>query len=67
MLFSTDDSENYIYVVSSKEHDTKPIVKALNESFSGKGGGKPNYAQGKIVSDSKDKIISFAEDILKAI
>lgn len=61
MLFSTDDNENYIYVVSSKEHDTKPIVKALNETFSGKGGGRPNYAQGKIVSDSKEKIIAFIE------
>ena len=65
MLFSTDDNENYIYVISSAERDTKPIVKALNESFSGKGGGKPNYAQGKIVSDSKEKIIAFAEETLK--
>ena len=65
MLFSTDDDENYIYVVSSATHDTKPIVKALNDAFNGKGGGKPNYAQGKIISDSKEKIIAFAEENLK--
>lgn len=67
MLFSTDDDENYIYVVSSATHDTKPLVKSLNEAFEGKGGGKPNYAQGKIVSDAKDKIIAFAEENLKTI
>lgn len=67
MLFSTDDDENYIYVVSSAKHDTKPLVKALNEAFDGKGGGKPNYAQGKIISDLKEKIEAFAEEIFKTI
>jgi len=61
LLFSISDEGNYIYVVSSKTEDTRPVVKALNEAFSGKGGGKPNYAQGKIVSDSEDKIKAFAE------
>ena len=55
--------ENYIYVVSSKTEDTRPIVKNLNAAFEGKGGGKPNYAQGKIISDSEEKIKAFAEGI----
>lgn len=63
LLFSSSDEENYIYVVSSKTEDTRPIVKNLNAAFEGKGGGKPNYAQGKIISDSEEKIKSFAEGI----
>ncbi len=63
LLFSSSDGENYIYVVSSKTEDTRPIVKSLNAAFEGKGGGKSNYAQGKIISDSEEKIKSFAEGI----
>ncbi len=63
LLFSTSDGENYIYVVSSKTEDTRPIVKSLNVDFEGKGGGKPNYAQGKIISHSEEKIKEFARGI----
>ena len=62
MLFSANDGENYIYAVGSREHDTRPIVKELNEAFDGKGGGKPNYAQGKIVSHSIEAIKAFVEE-----
>lgn len=62
MLFSTNDGENYIYAVGSREYDTRPIVKALNEAFEGKGGGKPNYVQGKIVSRSIEEIKAFVEE-----
>ena len=62
MLFSTNDGENYIYAIGSREHDTRPVVKALNEAFNGKGGGKPDYAQGKIVSQSVEEIKKFIEE-----
>lgn len=62
MLFSANDGDNYIYAVGSREHDTRPIVKELNEAFEGKGGGKPNYAQGKIVSHSIEAIKAFVEE-----
>ncbi|MBR5543804.1 MAG: hypothetical protein IKU65_06900 [Oscillospiraceae bacterium] len=64
LLFSTNDRENYIYVVSGVR-DIRAIVKSLNDTFDGKGGGKPNYAQGKIVSGSTETIRTFAEEILK--
>ncbi len=63
LLFSTDDEKNYIYVMSSKEEDIRTAVKALNDAFEGKGGGKPNYAQGKITADSEEKIKEFIENI----
>ena len=62
LLFSTDDGQNYIYIISSKDADIRPAVKALNDAFVGKGGGKPNYAQGKIAG-SEEKIKEFVEKL----
>ncbi len=64
MLFSSEDNENYIYVISNASGDTRLTVKLLNEEFNGKGGGKQNYAQGKIVCNSIEEIKSFAEKLL---
>lgn len=50
VLLSKAD-EGYIYVVASKVRDVREIVKELNAKFSGKGGGKPDYAQGKIADE----------------
>jgi len=65
VLISKIDGENYIYVVSSKERDVREIVSFLNKSFNGKGGGKPDYAQGKLIVSSKEALIKTIEEILK--
>ncbi len=62
LLFSTDDEKNYIYIISSSDADIRPTVKALNDAFNGKGGGKPNYAQGKIAG-SEEKIKEFVKKL----
>ncbi len=59
-FFSEDEKGAFSYIISSATLDVRDIVKALNEKFSGKGGGRPNYAQGKITG-SKEDIISFFE------
>ena len=64
LLFSTDDEKNYIYVISSCDADIRPAVKLLNDAFAGKGGGRPNYAQGKIIADSEDKIKELVSDLI---
>jgi len=64
VLLSEAEASNYIYVVSSEKNDVKPIVAELNLAFGGKGGGKPNYAQGKISAESKEEIKSFLEKVL---
>ncbi len=63
-LFSSEDGENYIYVISSTNRDIKPIVKSVNDALDGRGGGKGNFAQGKIVSDSTEEIENFLKEIL---
>ena len=58
-LFSNTDENNYIYVVSSKEKNVRELVQELNKTFNGKGGGRDTYAQGKIISDSREDIKKF--------
>lgn len=61
-FFSLSDENNYSYVVASKNSDVRDIVKNLNTTFNGKGGGRPNYAQGKIEADKSD-ITAFFENM----
>lgn len=60
-LFSQGENDDYSYVVASDSTDIRDTVRKLNESFCGKGGGRPNYAQGKITA-KKDDILSFFEN-----
>ena len=64
ILLSKADTNNYIYVVSSSENDVRTIVTSLNASFNGKGGGKDNYAQGKLTSDSESALTDYINSIL---
>ena len=63
-LFSQTDADNYIYVVSSNNNDVRALVAELNRALNGKGGGRPSNAQGKIVAQSRDEIISFIKTVL---
>ncbi len=58
-LFSNTDNDNYIYVVSSRENNVRESVQNLNKAFNGKGGGRDNYAQGKIISEGKNDILNY--------
>lgn len=58
-LFSQGENNNYSYIISSSSLDIRDIVKELNSSFAGKGGGRPNYAQGKITAEKEDILNYF--------
>ena len=64
ILLSSADGDSYIYVVSSAENDVRSLVSELNSTFSGKGGGKDNYAQGKLSASSEDDLKNFIEKLL---
>ncbi len=42
---------SYKYAVGQAEGDLRPLVKALNAALNGRGGGKPNFAQGSVQAD----------------
>lgn len=56
-----ETADGFNYLVASKTGDTRGIAKALNDNFSGKGGGKPDCVQGKIAKTEKQNLI----DVLK--
>lgn len=61
-FFSQGENNDYSYIISSSSLDIRDIVKELNSSFAGKGGGRPNYAQGKITAEKED-ILKFFENL----
>ena len=65
ILLSKTDNDNYIYVISSAENDVRALVSALNSAFSGKGGGKDNYAQGKVTIPDTDKAEVFINTLFQ--
>ena len=52
---------NYKYAVGIREGDVRPLVKALNTALNGRGGGKPNFAQGSVAA-SERQILAFFEE-----
>ena len=64
VLFSKNP-DGFLYVVSSKTEDVRVIVKELNEKFQGKGGGKPDYAQGKLTDANEEELKKMVEELLK--
>ena len=53
-VFAETDAGQYRYVVGSREKDVRPIAKMLNETFSGRGGGKPEMVQGSLSGPKTD-------------
>lgn len=41
----------YKYAVGLRDGDVRPLVKELNAALNGRGGGKPNFAQGSVNAD----------------
>ena len=56
--FSGDDSSGYKYAVGEKDGDLRALVKEMNQALNGRGGGKPNFAQGS-ASASRAEIEAF--------
>lgn len=59
----SESGEEWLYTVGSKT-DGRSIVSALNSTFSGKGGGKPNYAQGKLGSATKEDLLALLKTLV---
>lgn len=47
-LFSQNEQGESIYIVASVAENIQALVKEMNGELQGRGGGKPNFAQGKV-------------------
>ncbi len=61
-LFSENSENEFIYMLLSRKEDVSEITKALNGAFSGRGGGKGNYSQGKLTA-KKENLLEFFKSI----
>ena len=46
--FLGNDEKGYHYILGSRSQDVREAARELNESFNGKGGGKPQMVQGSL-------------------
>lgn len=60
-VFSGDEEAGYKYAIGEENGDLRAFVKAMNAALSGRGGGKPFFAQGS-VSAKKEEIQHFFEE-----
>ena len=58
--FSGDDESGYKYAVGEKDADLRALVKEMNQALNGRGGGKPNFAQGSVSAPKIDIEAFFA-------
>lgn len=48
VCFSGADGEGYQYAVGQRDGDLRAFIKQLNQTLNGRGGGKPDFAQGSV-------------------
>lgn len=58
--FSGDDTNGYRYAIGQLNGDLRPLVKEMNQTLNGRGGGKPTFVQGSLQATRSD-IMSFLE------
>lgn len=63
-VFTGNDETGYRYIFGSKFKDTRPLCKALNGQFGGKGGGKPEMVQGSL-SGTQEELMGAVETFLR--
>lgn len=49
-VFSGDDRDGWAYCVGQEGGDLRAFVKEMNAAMRGRGGGKPNFAQGRVAA-----------------
>ena len=57
-VFSGDDESGWAYALGQAGGDLRAFVKEMNAALNGRGGGKPNFAQGR-VSASRQEIEEY--------
>jgi len=50
MAFAGSDEGGYKYAVGQQDGDLRQLVKEMNAALNGRGGGKPNFAQGTVAA-----------------
>ena len=57
-VFSGSDGEGYAFCLVTRQGDLRELGKAMTKALNGRGGGKPNFQQGRVMA-SKAEIEAF--------
>ena len=57
-VFSGDDEAGWAYAIGQEDGDLRSFIREMNAALSGRGGGKPNFAQGRVAA-SRVKIAEY--------
>ena len=49
-VFSGSEENGYGYAIVIREGDLRPLGRAMNAALNGRGGGKPNFQQGRVMA-----------------
>ena len=61
IVLSGDDDQGYRYAIGVRQGDIRGLVKEMNETLAGRGGGKPFFAQGSL-KGGHQKVRDFFTD-----
>ena len=60
-VFSGNDDVGYSFCLLTREGDLRPLGKAMTQALGGRGGGKPNFQQGRVAA-TREEIEYFFRD-----
>ena len=61
-VFSGSDDAGYGYALVARQGDLRPFGKAMTSALSGRGGGKPNFQQGRVMATRAEIEAFFAKE-----
>ncbi len=62
-VLSGSREEGFCFCLADEKQDLRPLCKELTQRFSGRGGGKPHFQQGKLTGE-REQIAAFLEEAL---
>ena len=63
-VFSGSDGDGYCYCLVTRQGDLRQLGREMTQTLNGRGGGKPNFQQGR-VNGTKAEITAFFADRIK--
>ena len=60
-VFSGNDESGYAFCLVAREGDLRPLGKDMTKALNGRGGGKPNFQQGRVQA-SREQIEAFFQN-----
>ena len=59
-VFSGSDGEGYAFCLVTRQGDLRELGKAMTKTLNGRGGGKPNFQQGRVMATKEEIEVFFA-------